>query len=78
MARDMVERAIRFAMQDGMRHIEAKLNAQAAGYCAALNDPAGIAFYGQQLDRLHESNTQSWHIPAINLSNIRQYLPKKS
>lgn len=77
MARDMIERGIHLAQLDGMRHIEARLNAQAAGYCAALNDENGIEYYGHQLDRLHEINTDAWHIPPINLSNIRQYLPKK-
>jgi tetratricopeptide (TPR) repeat protein len=75
MARDIIERGIHLAQQDGMRHIEAKLNAQAAGYCAALNDSSGIEYYGRQLEHLHEENDQSWHIPAIDLSNIRQYLP---
>ncbi|QLI81588.1 tetratricopeptide repeat protein [Chitinibacter fontanus] len=75
MAREMIERGIRLAHQDGMRHIEAKLSAQAAGYCAALNDLNGIEYFGRQLDLLHENNTTSWSIPAIDLSNIRQYLP---
>ncbi|MFY8062612.1 MAG: hypothetical protein ACOVN2_02785, partial [Usitatibacteraceae bacterium] len=61
--------------QDGMRHIEAKLSAQAAGYCAALNDQDGIEYFGRQLDMLHEKNSESWRIPPIDLSNIRQYLP---
>ncbi|WP_373973765.1 tetratricopeptide repeat protein [Chitinibacter sp. SCUT-21] len=74
-AREMIERGIRLAHQDGMRHIEAKLSAQAAGYCAALKDKDGIQYYGQQLDLLHEKNTDSWQIPPIDLSNIRQYLP---
>jgi tetratricopeptide (TPR) repeat protein len=75
MAREMIERGIRLAHQDGMRHIEAKLSAQAAGYCAALNDQDGIEYFGRQLDLLHEKNSESWRIPQIDLSNIRQYLP---
>ncbi|WP_410499634.1 tetratricopeptide repeat protein [Chitinibacter sp. S2-10] len=75
MAREIVERGIHLAQQDGLRHVETKLNAQAASYCAALNDDSGVAYYGRQLEALHEENTASWNIPAIDLSNIRQYLP---
>ncbi|WP_028450523.1 MULTISPECIES: tetratricopeptide repeat protein [Chitinibacter] len=78
MSLDIIERALRLARQDGMRHIEARFHAQASGYCAALKDHDGVGFYAQQLDQIHLENSKSWHIPAIDLSDIRQYLPKKA